>query len=167
MSIVLIIVGIFVVPILVAMIGGAMLPIAHVASVEKTLPAEPEKVWKLLTDLENQPKWRSEVKSIRVTSREPLSWVESSSFGEIPMKIDDEEANKRLVTRIDSTTLPFGGTWTYILSEAKGYTKLTITENGEVRQPIFRFLSKYVFGHTKTLNTYMSSLEAAVKKENK
>ena len=56
----LIIVGIITVPILVVLIGGMMLPVNHTASVEKTLPADAAKVWSLLTDIESQPKWRTD-----------------------------------------------------------------------------------------------------------
>jgi hypothetical protein len=35
---------------------------------------------------------------------------------------------------------------------------LTIVERGKVRNPIFRFLSRFVFGHTATIESYLSSL---------
>ena len=165
MNIMLIIVGIITVPILVVLIGGMMLPVNHIASVEKTLPADAAKVWSLLTDIESQPKWRTDLKSIKVVSNDPVSWVETSSFGEIPMKVERMEPHQALVTRINSTELPFGGTWTFKLEPQGSNTKLTITEDGEVRQPVFRFLSKYVFGHTKTLNTYISHLETFLNRE--
>ncbi len=165
MNTILIIVGIITVPILVVLIGGMMLPVNHTASVEKTFATKPDRIWSLLTDIEGQPKWRTDLKSIKVVSQDPVSWVETSGFGEIPMKVERIESNQTLVTRINSTELPFGGTWTFKLEPQGSSTKLTITEDGEVRQPVFRFLSKYVFGHTKTLNTYMGHLETFLKKE--
>lgn len=167
MNIILIIVGIITVPILIVLIGGMMLPVNHTASVERTLAVNPDRVWSLLTDIEGQPKWRTDLKSIKVVSNDPVTWVETSGFGEIPMKIEQSEQNHLLVTRINSTELPFGGTWTFKLEPQGTSTKLTITEDGEVRSPIFRFLSKYMFGHTKTLDSYISHLETFLKKEAK
>ena len=37
-------------------------------------------------------------------------------------------------------------------------TRVSITERGEVYNPIFRFLSRFVFGHTGTMETYLRDL---------
>ena len=51
------------------------------------------------------------------------------------------------VTRIADESLPFGGSWTYrVVGNEKGCT-LTIREDGEVYNPLFRFMSRFVFGH--------------------
>jgi hypothetical protein len=60
--------------------------------------------------------------------------------------------------KIDATDLAFGGTWTYELRDDRGGTEITITERGEVYNPIFRTLSRFVFGHTATIDAYMKSL---------
>ena len=39
-----------------------------------------------------------------------------------------------------------------------GGARVTITEDGEVSNAIFRFMSRYVFGHTATLDAYLISL---------
>ena len=33
-----------------------------------------------------------------------------------------------------------------------------ITENGEVYNPLFRFMSRFVFGHTATIDKYLEDL---------
>ena len=38
-------------------------------------------------------------------------------------------------------------------------TTLTITEDGEVYNPIFRFMSRFVFGHEATMATYLSAAQ--------
>ncbi len=57
--------------------------------------------------------------------------------------------------------MPFGGTWTYVLVPDVAGTRLTITEDGEVYNPLFRFLSRFVFSQTATIDTYLRHLEAA------
>jgi hypothetical protein len=63
------------------------------------------------------------------------------------------------VTRIADPSLPFGGTWTYDLKPQGSGTELTITEDGEVYNPIFRFMSKFVFSQTATIEAYQASLK--------
>jgi hypothetical protein len=63
------------------------------------------------------------------------------------------------VTRIADPDLPFGGSWTYEIRAAEdGGSVVVITEDGEVRNPIFRFVSRFLFGHTATLDGYLRAL---------
>jgi hypothetical protein len=54
--------------------------------------------------------------------------------------------------------LPFGGTWTRELAPAGGGTRLTITEDGFIRNPIFRVMSRLFFPSTGTINGYLRAL---------
>jgi hypothetical protein len=40
-----------------------------------------------------------------------------------------------------------------------------ITEDGEVYNPIFRFMSRFVFGHTHTMDAYLRALGKATGQE--
>ena len=64
-----------------------------------------------------------------------------------------------LVTRIADTGLAFGGSWTFALQPAASGTRLSITENGEVYNPLFRVMSRFVFGHTATIDRYLGDLQ--------
>ena len=64
----------------------------------------------------------------------------------------------RMVSRIISDGMPFGGTWTIEVHSEGAVTTVTITENGEVYNPIFRFVSKFVMGHHRTSTTYLRDL---------
>jgi hypothetical protein len=79
---------------------------------------------------------------------------------QIPMVFERMERPSLLVARIDSKDLAFGGTWTYRIAPAPGGSDLTITEDGEVYNVIFRFMSKFVFGQHATLDTYLKNLQA-------
>jgi hypothetical protein len=63
-----------------------------------------------------------------------------------------------MVTRILDTDLGYSGKWIYVFASENGGTRVTITEDGEVSNVIFRFMSRYIFGHTATLDGYLSSL---------
>lgn len=62
------------------------------------------------------------------------------------------------MTRIADKDLPFGGTWTYEVNRLPSGATLKITENGEVYNVLFRFMSRFVFGHHATIETYLKYL---------
>ena len=138
---------------------GYALPVAHVATRDIVLPVPPERVFDALTAVEAFPQWRSDVQAVEVTARSPhLGWRERGSDGTIAFEVQASEPPRRLVTRITDKTLPFGGAWTFTLQPVGSGTKLTITENGEVYNPLFRVMSRFVFGHTATLDRYVEDL---------
>jgi hypothetical protein len=63
-----------------------------------------------------------------------------------------------LVTRIADPKLPFGGTWTFEIAPDSDGATLRITERGYVTNPFFRFMSRFVFSQTSTMETYLKSL---------
>jgi uncharacterized protein YndB with AHSA1/START domain len=139
---------------------GYALPVAHVASRDAVLPAPPERVFAVLTDVEAFPTWRSDVQAVEVIARLPrVQWRERGSDGTIAFEVQENDPPRRLVTRISDRTLPFGGAWTFTLQPADGGTKVTIRENGEVYNPLFRVMSRFVFGHTATIDRYLSDLQ--------
>ena len=139
---------------------GYALPVTHVAARDAVLPAPPERIFAVLTDVETFPKWRSDVQAVEVIARTPrLQWRERGSGGTIAFEVQETDPPRRLVTRIADRTLPFGGAWTFTLQPVDGGTKLTITENGEVYNPLFRVMSRFVFGHTATIDRYLGDLQ--------
>lgn len=65
---------------------------------------------------------------------------------------------RRLVGRIADSKLPFGGTWTLEITPTPEGSNLRITERGWVSNSLFRFMSRFVFGYTGTLDSYLRSL---------
>jgi hypothetical protein len=56
--------------------------------------------------------------------------------------------------------LPFGGTWVYEIVPEGDSCTLTITEHGKVYNPLFRFVSRFIMGHTATIDSYLAALNA-------
>lgn len=139
---------------------GLVLPQSHVATRTARINQPPAVVWAAITNVGEAPSWRSDVKSVEIRPSKDgrQAWIEHGSAGAIPLAIVEAAPPSRLVTRIDATDLAFGGTWTYELKEDGGGTLVTITERGEVYNPIFRALSRFVFGHTATIDAYLKSL---------
>lgn len=64
----------------------------------------------------------------------------------------------RVVNRIDDPELPFGGRWIYEMQPNGSGSVVTITEEGEVYNPVFRVMSRFVFGHHGELERYARDL---------
>ena len=154
--------------VLLVLVVGWVLPVKHRASQSATLSATPEQVWRLITDVEAFPTWRTDVKSVtRLPDRNgQMVWVEEGSNGRMTMAVERSEAPRQLVSRIADPDLPFGGTWTYVIAPAPNGTTLTVTEDGEVYNPLFRFMSRFVFGHEATMAAYLSAAQKRLKADN-
>jgi uncharacterized protein YndB with AHSA1/START domain len=140
---------------------GTRLPRDHAVTRKGSFNAPPESVWAAITDVDAFPSWRSDVKKVqRLPDREGRkAWIEEGSSGRITLAVDRSEAPRLLVLRIADRDLPFGGTWTYEVAPAPGGSTLTITENGEIYNPMFRFMARFVFGYEATMASYLASLE--------
>lgn len=140
---------------------GSVLPVAHVAAVRGELPATRERVWQTITDWPQYSRWRSDVVEVHVLSArgDSITWVEVDAWGDsLTLATVEVDAPRRLVTRIAQEDAPFGGTWTFELDDDGPGTYLRIVEEGEVYDPIFRFVAAVFIGHTATLDTYLSDL---------
>jgi uncharacterized protein YndB with AHSA1/START domain len=138
---------------------GLLLPRDHVATTTAHINAPADSVWQALTDVRDYPRWRPGVRSVEVLSTDgALRWREHTDDGAITFERSEEERPRRLVGRISDETLPFGGTWTYELEPETNGTRLTITERGYVTNPLFRFMSRFVFGHHRTQEDFQHAL---------
>ncbi len=139
---------------------GALLAPAHTARTRATLKASSQHVWEAITNVSEFSTWRSDVKSVEVfpPAAGRGAWREDGSNGKISYQEVEAVAPSRFKVRLTDDSLPFGGTWTYDIQPAGTGTQLTITEDGIVRNPIFRFVSRFVFGHYKTQETYLRDL---------
>jgi uncharacterized protein YndB with AHSA1/START domain len=144
---------------LVAVIGWC-LPKAHRASRTATVSATVGKIFARITDVADAATWRSDVKSVEIVSGQGVGMVfrETGPNGVITYRVEVLEPNRRLVTAIADPSLPFSGTWTFDLSPRGESTEVTITEEGEVSNPIFRFMSRFFFSQTETMERYLADL---------
>lgn len=119
---------------------GYSLPVTHEASRSAEFTAAPEAVFALVSDVKNYGTWWPEGTETRVAVVESVS-------------------PSRLVTRIDEPDAPFGGTWTMEIVPTPKGSRLTITERGEIYNPIFRTLAKFVFGYTSTMESCLAAAQ--------
>ncbi|MFY9621907.1 MAG: SRPBCC family protein [Pyrinomonadaceae bacterium] len=138
---------------------GSQLPRAHTASRSIVLRQQRANVYGVIRDFKSAPTWRSSVKSIEVieTPGQKLRFLEHGS-DDVTYEVTEDVPNERMVTRILNTDLGYSGQWTYELTDENGGTRVKITEDGDVSNVLFRFMSRYIFGHTSTIDSYLTEL---------
>jgi uncharacterized protein YndB with AHSA1/START domain len=139
---------------------GVFLPQNHVASRTVAIAAPAERVFAAISDVDRFMTWRSGLKSVERLPDDGKGqrFIEHSSNGDILFRIETFEPNTRMVTRIADPKLPFGGSWTYVITPAAAGSELTITEAGEVYNVLFRSMQKLFFSPYKTIDTYQADL---------
>jgi len=143
--IVVAIAGLVVLAAVIAIIGS-MLPRTHTASRTLRVKHAPVDVWPAITH--------------------------AMSASEVPTDIVESDPPWRLVSRVKDTEKMFGGTWTVAIapdapstSSGQAGCTITITEQGWVANPIFRFVSRYVMGHHATMDAMLRTVAKNVGEE--
>jgi len=146
----------------VVLVVGYLLPPSHVATRRATIPSSCESVFAAITDVEQFPTWRKDVKKAeRLPDRDGHAvWVEEGSSGRLTLAVEHADRPILLVTRIADPELPFGGTWTYNLQPGAQSCDVTITEKGEIYNLLFRFMARFVFGYEATMAGYLDALSS-------
>lgn len=163
------ILGILIGLILIMTIIGAALPKAHVATRTMQLSTPADQVWATIADGPGWPSWNPGCKSLDVMPENegrPV-WKFGDGGRGMTMVVEEFTPPQRMVTRIADKGLPFGGTWSYEVSPRGTGCEVRLTENGEIYPPPFRFMARFVFGYTATIDGFLKALakrfgEAAV-----
>ena len=144
-----------------AYIAGLFIPRDHVASRRMDLKASPQRVWDVIADVARTPEWRTGVTRVQMQPQADgkMRFTETSSQGDIQFEILRQEAPVRQVVRVVDDDQPFGGIWTWDLEpHAEGGTRLTITEAGFIKSPLFRTMGALFFSPEDTIETYLRDL---------
>jgi len=145
---------------IVIVIIGALLPQKHRVTRTITLHQPAEVVWNLIS---GPPTWRPDIRKYQELPPHEghRMWREADKHDQtITYETVESSPPHRLVNRIADPKLPFGGTWTYEIAPAAAGCSLTVTEDGEVYNPLFRFVSRFIMGHAATIDTYFKDLQA-------
>jgi len=160
MKILLILLGAIVLLILFFVVAGYLLPKHHVATRAATYRATPEQLFPYIAGLQN---WRPDVLHSELDDGPNGQRIlhESLRNGtKMTYEIMASVSPKSLTRRILGKNLPFDGSWTYTLEPAPNGTIVRITEDANVYNPIFRFMSRFILGYTGTMDKYLQALGA-------
>ncbi|WP_380284309.1 SRPBCC domain-containing protein [Kitasatospora purpeofusca] len=146
---------------LAAWAAGRRLPVEHLSGGGLELAQPPAAVWDVLTDVDLFPAWRPDVAHVErlpATAAGRPRWREDGRHGHTVYEVVESERPHRLVTGIADPDLPYGGTWTFVLTPVGAGCTLTVTERGEVYQPLYRAVSHYVTGEGAAVHRFLAAL---------
>lgn len=138
--------------------AGSLLPAEHVARVERDIVALPDAVARRIRDVRGYERWRG-VK-VEVLSEEPgrIRYRETGGGDTITFELVEEPGGRRFTSTIMDKDLAFDGFWTIDLAPKGDMTHVAVEEHGRIKNPIFRFLARCVFGYTATMESYLDAL---------
>jgi hypothetical protein len=142
------------------LVVGWLLPKQHVAARALALHRKPEEVFQLISDFKAAPTWRSDVQQIEMLEavNGHVRYREKSANGTLTFEVMESSPPSRMVTRIADEGLPFGGRWIFEIAQVGDGCRLNITERGEIYNPVFRFVSRFLLGYERTLDAYLQNV---------
>jgi hypothetical protein len=118
---------------------GSMLPRTHKASRTLRVKRSPADVWPVV--------------------------MQVTQASDVPVDVLDSRPPNRLVTRVTEKEKNFGGTWTIDFAPVDGGSTVTVTEDGWVANPVFRFVSRLIIGHHATMDGMLKQVAKTLNEE--
>lgn len=142
-----------------AAVIGMALPAGHDATRSARIDVPAASVYPVLITPENYPDWRPDVE--RVERLDSDRFREYWEDGPIVFRILERHPPARVVIAIDDPEQPFSGTWTFELApegRQGEWTRVRITERGEVPNPIYRAMARVLMRPADSLEQYLRNL---------
>jgi uncharacterized protein YndB with AHSA1/START domain len=125
-----------------AFLAGAALPAEHRTTARESFDRAPEAVWRVLTDLEAMPAWRSDLVRIeRLPEADGrMTWLEIGSGEDQVMELTESDPPRRLVIHRREDGRPGLPERIVQLRATINGTLVTVTERDQVGNPLARVL---------------------------
>ncbi len=142
---------------------GRTLPGRHVAPVSARYARAPADVWNVLADPQRFPEWRSDLERVELLPdpQGRSAWREHGDYGELAMLRSEADPPRRMVVDIlvdPAATPDFSGRWIFELVPDGDGTRVTITEDGRIHNPLFRAMASLFLGYQSTATAYLRAL---------
>lgn len=144
---------------------GFLLPKRHVVTRSASYRATPDQLFRLIAGRQS---WRPDVlrcEAVPDANGRDLTSETTRDGKSVIYETLDRVPDRSMKRRIATPNLPYSGSWTYSLQTSGESTVVRITEDGEVYNPVFRFMSRFVLGHTHTMDAYLRALGKATGQE--
>ncbi len=142
---------------------GNSLPRTHTVRVTRLFSAPQDELWSLMADFAAQTRWRKDLSSVdRAEDRDGNRvWTERYKGRQVmTMETLERVEPTRLVRKISEDNGPFSGRWEIDLEPFGDATQVTITEVGQIDNPIARLVMKHVMGEDTYIKSYLDALTA-------
>jgi uncharacterized protein YndB with AHSA1/START domain len=146
---------------------GLMIPAEDETVVSITLAAPPHVVWQVLTDYAALGSWQPQYARTELTTSrsgsQPARWRAVFKDGYVVNFEETEyDAPRRLVNKIADKNLPFGGSWTMVLTPVQEGTHLTLISKAELPNPFLRIAAKLLARPRPILENVLHELKKKV-----
>jgi hypothetical protein len=143
--------------------AGFLLPRQSSAMRSAFIPAPPDRVFALVTEVGAQAAWRRDVASVEVSS-DGKSWTEKTRDGAtIEFTETGREADRSFSLSFRSSQ-GISGTWTGRFEAAGDGTAVSFVETVDVPNPVFRLLGRLFDFTGKHMDAYVDDLRQAATK---
>ncbi len=144
---------------------GTNLPATHKFNKTAIYDKPIELIWQAIADYEIQPQW-----SENTVSSELLESIDTQHGDDIwrfvyadgnfmDIKITQSQPPFLHISKIINTDYPFTGSWKFELAKIDdNKTKLVLTEEGTVENPLWRLIFKHIIGQEIGAESYLQEL---------
>jgi hypothetical protein len=111
------------------------------------------------------PRNHTASRTLRVKRTPAEIWpalINATQASDVPVDVLESQPPVRLVTRVTEREKNFGGTWTIAIAARPEGSDVTITEDGWVANPLFRFISRFVIGHHASMDGILGQVAKAL-----
>ena len=139
---------------------GLSLPPIQVERVELSLPSSPETLWTVLTDLDAMPGWRQDLVELeRLPGHDGIvRWREVGRTGrKVAMERIEAAPPERMVVRVAEASED--RRWVYQLTRAGANTRLEVSDQRTIRNPLVRAFVRVFGGSRGALDGWSRDLE--------
>lgn len=140
---------------------GVLLPEEHHASRTLKTKQSPQAIWDAINDHASEPQWRSDVASVASLGQrdgKPV-WQENYKDGnKVALITTESKPPTRMARELTDVDGPFSGRWEIDIQPTPSGSNVTITEIGKVSNPFFRFVSRFIIGHSTFMERYLRGL---------
>jgi hypothetical protein len=129
----------------------------HVVTASLHVNRTPAEVHALVADLEAWPTWCRNVQKVeKLPDRDGHPMVRMHmGRNRMVLKVTVNHAPTRFAMTIDDESKFFAGVWEYHMNAEVNGTRLKLTEHGEVRPALPRFMLKYLVDPSKYLKSHL------------
>ncbi|KAL0079013.1 hypothetical protein F4703DRAFT_1219853 [Phycomyces blakesleeanus] len=159
------------IPLLIYVIG-LLLPASHIVSRTVTLDTTPEKLWKILTNVQAYPSWQPKLESVTVSPEtqdtdqgKRLIFTEYSKQKKRTVIHVEQEPQRTLVRILEERSTSaerhkstFSGSWSFEIQLADTKVMLKITEQGIIKKPMIRVSHMLLFGFHLRIDRFIKDL---------
>ncbi|KAI9009938.1 hypothetical protein CLU79DRAFT_774602 [Phycomyces nitens] len=165
------------VPLLIYVIG-LLLPASHIVFRTVMLDTTPEKLWKILTNVQAYPSWQPKLESVTISAethadQNRLVFTEYSKQKKRTIIHVEQEPQTTLVRILEERSTSaerhkstFSGSWTFEIQLVDTKVMLKITEQGVIKKPMIRVSHMLLFGFHLRIDRFIKDLVKKIQEDN-